>query len=266
VKVTHSQDGYTGGSNLVDIHSHILPGVDDGARTLEESLAMLKVAAQHGTTDIVATPHANSEFRYDPQLIEERFAELSQAAQGIIRVHLGCDFHISFENVQDALQHPTRYAINRINYLMVELPDSVMPAMARDTLSRLRSAGMIPVITHPERNAVVRGRIDTLSQWVEDGCLLQITGQSLLGRFGREAERSSDALLRRGLVHFVASDAHDCENRPPRLDEAYQRVLSRYGSQTAEELFRTNPAEVLTGGALPMSSVAGKRPWYRFWS
>jgi protein-tyrosine phosphatase len=265
VKVTYSQAGYTGGSNVVDIHSHILPGVDDGARTLEESVAMLKLAAEHGTTDIVATPHANSEFRYDLQLIEARFADLSEAARGIIRVHLGCDFHVSFENVQDALEHPTRYAINRMNYVMVELPDSVMPAMVPDVLKRLRSAGMIPVITHPERNSVLRGRIDTLSQWVEDGCLLQITAQSLLGRFGRETEKSSDALFRRGLVHFVASDAHDCVDRPPRLDEAYRKVSSSYGSQTADALFKINPTVVLTGGPLPKPGRTGKHSRFRFW-
>jgi len=250
---------------LVDIHSHILPGVDDGARSLEESLAMLKMAAQYGTTDIVATPHANSEFRYDQDAIASRFAELSKAAEGIIRVHLGCDFHISFENVQDALEHPARYTINHTTYLMVELPDMVIAAVAGDILSRLRSVGIIPVVTHPERNAVLCERVDILEQWVEAGCLMQVTAQSLLGRFGRAAGRCASALLGKGLVHFVASDAHDCEDRTPRLDQAYQEVASRYGAQAAEQLFQLNPAAVLNGEALPASKTSWKRNWLRFW-
>ncbi|HEV2689069.1 MAG TPA: CpsB/CapC family capsule biosynthesis tyrosine phosphatase [Bryobacteraceae bacterium] len=250
---------------MVDIHSHILPGVDDGARTLDESIAMLRVAAQHGTTDIVATPHANSQFRFNQELIQQRFAEVSKAAQGLVRVHLGCDFHISYENVQDALENPTRYTINNLSYLMVELPDLVMLEPARSILSRLRSARMIPVITHPERNVMLQDKIDTLSQWLEDGCLLQITGQSLLGRFGPEAARCANSLLRRDLVHFIASDAHDCDDRPPRLDEPYRHVALRFGERRAEQLLRINPAMALRGEPLEEQPLTPVRKWFEFW-
>ncbi len=250
---------------MVDIHSHILPGVDDGARTLDESLAMLQVAARHGTTDIVATPHANVRFRYNGELIQQRFTELSEAAEDLVRVHLGCDFHISYENVQDALENPTRYTINNLSYLMVELPDLVMPDAARNILSRLRSARMIPVITHPERNVVMQGKVDVLGELVKDGCLLQITGQSLLGRFGPEADRCANTLLRMGLVHFIASDAHDCEDRPPRLDEPYRYVAHRFGDHVAEQLFRINPGLALTGEQLEEGLSPAVRKWYQFW-
>ena len=247
---------------MIDIHSHVLPGMDDGARTLAESVAMLHVAAESGTTDIVATPHANTEFRYDAQLIQARFAEVRAAAGGLIRVHLGCDFHISYENVQDALLHPDRYTVNNLCYLMVELPELVMPDAARNVLARLRGAGMIPVITHPERNVAVQGRMEVLRQWVKDGCLLQITGQSLVGRFGAEAERSANGLLREGLAHFIASDGHDCEDRPPRMDEAHGYVRRVYGADRADLLCRINPGKVIAGE--PLDEVADRK-WYRFW-
>jgi protein-tyrosine phosphatase len=247
---------------MIDIHSHILAGVDDGAQSLEDSVAMLRMAARHGTTDIVATPHANSFFRYNAQVIAARFLDLSAAAEGLLRVHLGCDFHLSYENVQDALQHPTRYTINNRTYLMVELPELFVPDSAADVLTRLRSAGMVPVITHPERNGVLAGRIDTLGQWVKNGCLVQITGQSLLGRFGPDAERCASILLRQDLVHFIASDAHDCEDRPPRLDLAHRHVAQCYGVERAERLCTINPGLALAGEPL---APPEDRPWYRFW-
>jgi len=249
---------------MVDIHSHILPGVDDGARTLDQSLAMLDVAARHGTTDIVATPHANSEFRHDDAFLQQRFADLSQAANGSIRLHLGRDFHISYENIQDALRNPARYTINNLNYLMVELPDALTPESLRNVLRRLSDAGMIPVITHPERNAAVQNNLPLLAQCVADGALLQITAQSLLGRFGAEAAHSSSELLRRGLIHFIASDAHDCTDRPPRLDLAHQYIAQRYGEPLADRLCRINPAAALTGQPLESPPAAPSAKWYHF--
>ncbi len=246
---------------MIDIHSHILPGLDDGARTLAESLQMLELAARSGTTDIVATPHANAEFPYDGIRIQTCFAQLSEAAQGMIRLHLGCDFHLSYENVQDALRHPDRYTVNNFSYLMVELADLVVTESAGNVLMRLREAGMIPVITHPERNVVIQRKLDTLREWVQQGCLVQITGQSLVGRFGPEAERSAHELVRSGLAHFVASDGHDCRDRPPRLDEAHRNIAQRYGAKVADRLCRENPAAVVAGEELPPVEA---RKWWRF--
>lgn len=223
---------------------------------------MVRAAAQHGTTEIVATPHANSQFRYNHQAIQDRFRALSAAAEGLLQVHLGCDFHLSYENVQDALENPTRYTINNLAYLMVELPELFVPVAAAGVLKQLRSVGMIPVITHPERNVVLAGKLDTLRQWVKDGCLVQITAQSLLGRFGPEAEQCASALLRQDLVHFIASDAHDCEDRPPRLDLAYRHVTERYGVERAARLCKLNPGMAVAGEPLP---VQEGQPWYRFW-
>ena len=198
-------------------------------------------------------------------VVRQRFQQLSAAAGNLIQIHLGCDFHLSYENVQDALQNPSKYTINNKTHLMVELPDLVIPESARSILSRLRSAGIIPVITHPERNIQMQAKVDILKQWVDDGCLLQITAQSLLGRFGPEAERCCHALLSGKLVHFIASDAHDCQDRPPRLDIAYRHVAQHYGAALAERLFRINPASVLTGAAVEKSLPELKPAWYQFW-
>lgn len=232
---------------MVDIHSHILPGVDDGPRTLDESLEMLKLAAASGTTDIVATPHASSEFPYDAANIRKVFNEVSEKAAGIINLHLGCDFHLNFDNLADALQNPERYTINGHRYLMVELPDVVAVHPTREALLQLIRARFIPVITHPERNYSLQAKPDDLGRWVKDGCLVQITAQSFLGSFGSTAKRLAHSLLHAGLVHVVASDGHDCQHRPPVLAKAYNYIASRYGRYAAEVLFLQNPTAALSG-------------------
>ncbi|MDP2999514.1 MAG: CpsB/CapC family capsule biosynthesis tyrosine phosphatase [Bryobacterales bacterium] len=254
---------------MIDIHSHILYGLDDGAGDRETSLAMLRMAAETGTTDIVATPHSDLAFAFQPELAAERLAELREASGGVPRLHTGCDFHLHYENVQDALAHPARYTINHQSYLLVEFSDLVVFNNSGQILGALLAAGMRPIITHPERNSLLQQRLPLLAEWVGGGCSLQVTAQSLLGEFGRAAKDTSEELMKRGLVHFIASDAHDCEHRPPRLDLAYAHVARRWGPQTADRLLVHNPAAALVGDPLPAPPAAPPEPsprkWYRFW-
>lgn len=230
---------------------------------------MLEIAVQSGTTDIVATPHANSEFPFRPEVVQKKFAELKAAANGLIRLHLGCDFHIQFENVQDALSKPQKYTINNGPYLMVELPDVMSFPVIREILNRLQHVGITPIITHPERLMQLQSQPEEIRRWVEERCLVQITGQSLTGRFGNSAQQCASYLLKQGLVHFVASDAHDTRDRTPKLSEAFEWVSSRFGAKRAERLFLTNPAAVIAGNAIYDEEAyeeqfAGKR-WWRIW-
>jgi len=253
---------------LIDIHSHVLYGLDDGARTLEDSVAMVRMAAEHGTTDLVATPHANLDYHFDPQIVKERLAEVSEASGNVLLLHSGCDFHLSYDNIQDALAHPRKYTINHHRYLMVEFSDLLIFNNTAEIFSRLEEAGMTPVITHPERNGLLRQRADQIAQWVEAGACVQVTAQSLLGEFGRRAAAFSRTLLDRRLVHFLASDAHDCEHRPPRLDLAHAWVKEHYGEQRAAALCVTNPKATLTGESLePLEEArtSESRKWYQIW-
>src|SRR6185436_13049737 len=131
----------------------------------------------------------------------------------------------------------------------------------------MQSAGMTPIITHPERNMLLQKRLETLTEWVESGCLLQVTAASLLGRFGKQAKAFADRLLQQGLVHIVASDAHDTKHRPPSLKEAYEYVSKAYGPGRAERLFVKNPAATLTGSPLETyyEESAPPKKWFRFW-
>jgi protein-tyrosine phosphatase len=253
---------------LIDIHSHVLYGLDDGARTLEDSLAMLRMAREHGTTEIVATPHANLDYRYEPELIAQRMAEVSARLDGSIQIHRGCDFHLSYDNIHDAIENPRKYTIQNGPYLLVEFSDLLIFKNTAQIFRRLQEAGMIPIITHPERNALLRQRLDQIAEWVKEGALNQVTAQSLTGGFGRRAEDFSRLLLQRGLVHFLASDGHDCEHRPPCMDQAYAWLVEHYGESTAEALCRSNPRAVITGEPLdeqPKWVSSAARKWYQIW-
>lgn len=253
--------------DYVDIHSHVLFGLDDGAKTLEDSVQMLEMAKRTGTRAIVASPHANTRFPFDPVVVEQRIAELVARVAGI-DIHPGCDFHLQFDNIEDAVAHPTKYTINHRNYLLVEFSDLSVFHTAGEILERLLDAGMIPIVTHPERNARLQRSVDDIARWVADGCYVQVTAGSVVGSFGKAARASANELLTRGLVHFIASDAHDCVRRPPSLREAYDRLAGDWGEETIRPLFVDNPHAAVEGETIEYelpARTSGRRKWYRFW-
>jgi protein-tyrosine phosphatase len=255
---------------LIDIHSHCLYGVDDGPRTFEQSVEMLELAAASGTSDIVASPHANPTYEFNPTLIRERTAELNQHMDGRIRIHSGCDFHLSHSNVEDALRNPTKYSINGTGYLLVELSDLAIFRTTTRDFERLQQAGLTLIITHPERNSLLRQRLAELADWVKSGCLLQVTADSLFGRFGSRPEHFAKVLLNHRMVHFVASDAHGTRDRAPVLSPAFDFVRKQCGAERAENLFVRFPKAVLDGSTIspePPETVLPKREsWFRrFW-
>jgi protein-tyrosine phosphatase len=248
---------------MIDIHSHVLYGMDDGARSFDDSIAMLRVAEENGTTDLVATPHANLEYKFDPAAIRQRLAELAAATK--IRLYSGCDFHLSYDNIQDAIENPRKYTINQKSYLLVEFSDLLIFRNTLEIFGRLQEAGMIPVVTHPERNGLLRQRIADLEKWVADGACVQVTAQSFTGRFGNRAQEFSETLLDRGLIHFVASDAHDTEHRPPKLADAHAWLTKRRGVEIANLLCIENPRATLEGQPVYAPPAAEPKKWYQVW-
>jgi len=244
-----------------------LPGIDDGAQSLDESLAMLEVAASSGTTDIVATPHANSAYVYDEQTVDNLIGQLSSQSGGSIRIHRGCDFHLNFDNLSNALKSPGKFTVNGGRYLMVELPDLASLPVMRTVLERLLAVRIVPIITHPERNSPLCANLPELEKWVRDGCLLQVTALSFSGRFGQTAQRTSETLMNSGMVHFVASDAHDCVDRSPNLSPAYQHVTQQWGRDVADALFIDHPMAVVMDEPLFVSAPrpAKKTSRFHFW-
>ena len=253
---------------MIDIHSHVLFGLDDGPRTIEDSIAMVRMAAAHGTTDLVATPHANLQFKFDPERIADHMAQVREAAGGVLRLYTGCDFHLSFDNIQDSIDHPRKYTVNQQRYLLVEFSELLIFKNTEDIFARLRDVGMTAIITHPERNGLLRQRVEEIAKWVDQGARVQVTAQSLTGTFGRKAQDFSRELLDRRLVHVLASDGHDCERRPPVMDAAHAWLEKKYGGALAEALCVTNPGAALSGDAMYLPNADSQlsvRKWYEFW-
>jgi protein-tyrosine phosphatase len=241
---------------LVDIRSHILWGLDDGPRSLEQSLAMLKLAAKQGTTDIVATPSASFECRFDPQIVAERLAEVRARCAGLIRIHSGSDFHFSFGNIRDALANPQKYTINGRNFLLIEFSDVVIPPATEDILRKFTAKGITPIIGHPERNLILQRSPERLQAWVSLGCVLQITARSLSGHFGKVEQQCAWDLLRQGMGYVIASDARDMIRNPARLDAAWRLVKQELGEDIARRLLIDNPGTIIQGAALARKPTA----------
>lgn len=223
---------------------------------------MLKAAAQHGTTDIVATPRSSFERRFDPRIIAQRVAELRARCDGFIRIHAGCDFHFSPTNIRDALDNPRKYTIEGRNHLIVEFAYVVVPPAAEDILRKFRTKGIVPIISHPERNPILLRSAERLKAWVSMGCLLQVTARSLSGHFGKLEQRCAWNLLRSGMVHVIASDARDLLRHPPRLDGAWRLVKQQLGENVARRLLVDKPSGIIRRGALerkPAGPVVQRR-------
>lgn len=235
---------------MVDIHHHLLPGLDDGSKSLDMSVEMARLAAADGITHIVCTPHANAQFHFDPAVLAARIAELrTRLADAHIPVTLGqgCDFHLSYENVADARAHPSRYTINGLSYLLVELPDYGLPPGIQETFYQLQLAGLTPILTHPERNATLVTEPGRMADWLRGGLLIQVTADSLTGHKGKAAQKMGLDLLEKRWVHFLATDAHNTTSRPPRLREAHDLVADRFSPSYAHALCVTNPLAAFLG-------------------
>lgn len=236
---------------MIDIHHHLIYGVDDGPPDLATSLAMAEDAARNGITHIVCTPHASDDFPLDSGIVSERLAELRQELKGVVELSLGCELHLTAEYVLDAITHPLRYSINEKGYLLIEFPNASIPPQFVDTLFRLQSAGYTLIIAHPERYMALQHHPGLLAEFVQKGCLLQVTSSSLYGRHGKIAEALSNHLLERHWIHFLATDAHNLQWRPAHLNKGFDYVAKRMGEDTALRLCQTNPQAVVLGAPWP---------------
>jgi protein-tyrosine phosphatase len=238
---------------VIDIHTHILPDVDDGPKSWEVAVEMCRMAAADGITHMVATPHSNDRYSFDHQYLTDVIARLQDLVGNIVQLSLGCDFHLSYDNLQSVMAHPERYTIAGSRYLLVELSDFSIPAQIVDCFLKLGDLGVTAVITHPERNAILRQNPQRVIEWVDYGCAVQVTANALTGFWGQRVARVAQWLLEREAVHALASDAHDAKHRTPILSAGRDAAAEICGVEIAKMLVEENPRAMLSGLPLPYS-------------
>jgi protein-tyrosine phosphatase len=236
---------------VFDIHSHILPEVDDGSKSWDMSVAMCQMAAADGITHQVATPHANDRYHYDREYLQGLVTHLQGLIGNTLTLSLGCDFHLSYDNMQDVLANPARYAIANTHYMLVELSNYSVPPQTTDCFTQLGDRGITSVITHPERNPIVRENLQRVVEWAEQGCVIQVTGSALTGFWGERSGKAARWLLEHDVVHILATDAHDTAKRVPILSTARDAAAEICGHEVAEALVESNPQAILNSQPLP---------------
>jgi len=235
----------------VDTHLHLLPGLDDGPETFEEALALAEAIVAEGTTRVVATPHANYRYAFVAERVAALREQLQAAVGGRLQILTGCELHLSFENVQQAMAHPQTYSLNRSRYLLVEFPEFFERQALGSALEQFLQQGTVPVLAHPERNPVFQQHPEALDEYLRAGCLSQVTASSFTGRFGKRAQQFSSELLRGERIHLIATDGHSVQQRPPHFRRAHALIAKEADEELARLLCSTNPMAITQDQELP---------------
>ncbi len=233
---------------IVDIHTHILPYVDDGAENWDVSLELLEQAESQGVVAMVATPHILSEndYRVEDDIIS-KYRELKKRAKENnlkIKLYLGCEIYAQPDMTLD---HKISTYNNNKKYFLVEFPMTSIPRFVAEKFFNFILSGKIPIIAHPERNAGFVNKPSLAYEFVQRGALLQVNALSILGKHGSKSKALAYQLISHNLVHFVASDTHDPEKRSVRMAECYNLVVGQWGLDRAKSLFYENPAKAIKG-------------------
>jgi protein-tyrosine phosphatase len=234
---------------MIDIHCHILPGLDDGPAHMEESIKMAVNAVDSGISTILATPHYNSRFINTNKEIIAKTEELNRALMDMnipLCVLSGQEIRLFGEMLETYEKEELLSVNNNGNYIFVEFPANHVPHYAERVLFDLQLKGLTPIIVHPERNSYFMEQPDALFNFVKNGTLTQVTASSYIGRSGRKVKSFTQKIIESNLTHFIASDAHDTVKRPFALREAYEQVQKEYGTHL--RYFFEENARLLTVG------------------
>jgi protein-tyrosine phosphatase len=233
---------------LIDLHCHLLPGIDDGSKDLEMSLAMAGMALSDGISTIACTPHIlPGVYNNTGPAIRSAVARLRESISeaGIpISLVTGADVHIA-PDLSVQLSGGRALTLNDSRYLLLEPPHHVLPPRLEDLIFGLQADGYVPILTHPERLSWIEGHYELIERLVYNSTLMQVTAGSLMGQFGRRPRYWAERMLDDGLCHLLATDAHNTEQRAPRMTQARELVAQWLGEDEARNLVLTRPQGIL---------------------
>ncbi|MFC4652172.1 tyrosine-protein phosphatase [Lactococcus nasutitermitis] len=232
---------------MIDLHCHILPGIDDGAKTHEDTLIMLRSAIEEGITVITATPHHNPEYNNERDGILEKVKEVEKiiAEHHLpIKILPGQEVRAYGELIEDYEDGKLVTSADSTDYMLIEFPSDHVPGYASKLFYELQLKGIQPILVHPERNGEIIKNPEKLYDFVTQGVLTQITGASITGHFGKKIQQFSFQIIEHELTHFIASDAHNVTSRAFKMKEAFTIVEKKYGKSVAEK-FKNNAEQVI---------------------
>ena len=254
---------------MIDLHCHILPGIDDGPAHMDESLAMARQAAADGIKTLVAAPHTLNEVYLNPRhQVLEHVAHLQKALAEHkidIEICMGSEVHICTGLAKKILAGEVATINDTGRYVLVEFPLHVIPPGSQEELFQMKLSDITPILAHPERNPVFQNHPERLGYFVDMGCLIQITAMSITGLLGEDAMDCAHTLLEQRKVHVIASDAHSFDNRPPILSPAVDVAARNLGSrEEAEAMVIHRPRAILSGKPVkaPNPKPIRKKKWW----
>jgi protein-tyrosine phosphatase len=253
---------------VIDIHHHCLPDVDDGPREWDEAVAMCRMAADEGIETIVATPHVlRGRWRTAPIAeLEARISTLREKVGDHPRLLLGSEYFFAHDVAEVLRTGNAIVPLAGSRYVLIELASNNVPPLLDQPLYRMQLEGWTPIIAHPERNVVFQSKPEVLTSLIEIGARMQITAGSLTGEFGSAAQRAAEAWVCAGLVHFVATDAHNISKRPPKMRAAVTALRSLVGPEVVEALVSRNPSAVVENRRLEYEPEPVLRPSHGFFT
>ncbi|MEG0496822.1 MAG: CpsB/CapC family capsule biosynthesis tyrosine phosphatase [Carnobacterium sp.] len=224
---------------MIDLHCHILPGIDDGAKDMEDSIEIAREAVAEGITHILATPHyKNGHWDNEKKdilvLVEELQKELD-ARDILLTIFPGQEVRINGELFEDLTEDKIQFIDEGKQYVLIEFPTPSIPAYTESLFFELQKKGITPIIVHPERNHAILKDPNVLLPFIEKGVLAQLTAASYTGGFGKSIQKVSKQLIEANLVHFIASDAHNISSRSFHMKEAYKKLEKEFGKEKANE-------------------------------
>jgi protein-tyrosine phosphatase len=241
---------------MIDIHSHILPGLDDGASTMETALAMARIAAEDGIKAMIATPHIFRDRIQETNLdlirpAVDKFKAALQKQNIPLDIFAGAEVHISHNLFQIIGRHRQELVLNKGMYVLVEFPSTHVFAGVKDLFFDLMTESLIPIIAHPERNRVFRHNAHLLFELIEMGALVQINQGSLFGLYGESAKDAVRNFIEMRFVHFAATDCHNPTASAPQLSQAVQELITLAGEEASRALVEDNPRAVIEDKEIP---------------
>ena len=252
---------------MVDLHCHLLPGIDDGSKSMESSLRLACEATENGITHALLTPHhMNGHYvNHKQDVIREtqEFQEQIRKHNIPLTVFPGQEVRINGRLLEALDKNDILFADTAGKYMMLEFPDDDVPHYTKQMIFNLQQRGIIPIIVHPERNTKIMAKPDLIYQLLENGCLSQITASSYVGTFGKKVEKFTRQLIEAGQGYVFASDAHDLPGRKYEMQQAYEKLHREFGQKIVEQ-YQENACLIINGERVPLNNLS-KISKNRFW-